>query len=109
VCRRLALAEGLSDELTANVRLGLVPARTAVELARLPRGNQDVVTVVVTQRGLTTHQTGNSALRENRATSRRRKSSGNGDPILASEALRAPAKHDHDEICTSPSCPRWLS
>ncbi len=57
VCRRLALAEGLSDELTASVRLGLVPARTAVELARLPRGNQDAAALVVTKRGLTTHQT----------------------------------------------------
>lgn len=57
VCRRLALAEGLSDELTASVRLGLVPARTAVELARLPCGNQDAATLVVTKRGLTTHQT----------------------------------------------------
>ncbi len=57
VCRRLALAEGLSDELTASVRLGLVAARTAVELSRLPCGNQDAVTRVVTQRGLTTQQT----------------------------------------------------
>jgi ParB-like chromosome segregation protein Spo0J len=56
VCRRLALAEGLSDELTASVRLGLVPARTAVELARLPRGNQDEVMGVITRRGLTTRQ-----------------------------------------------------
>ncbi len=57
VCRRLALAEGLSDDLTASVRLGLVSARAAAELARLPRGNQDSVTQVVTQRGLTTRQT----------------------------------------------------
>lgn len=57
VCRRLALAEGLSDELTASVRLGLVPATAAVELARLQRCNQDAVTQVVTRRGLTTRQT----------------------------------------------------
>lgn len=57
VCRRLALAEGLSDELTASVRLGLVPVRSAVELARLPRGNQDAVAREVTARGLTTRQT----------------------------------------------------
>ena len=57
VCRRLALAEGLSDELTASVRLGLVPVRSAVELGRLPRGNQDAVTREVTERGLTTRQT----------------------------------------------------
>ncbi len=57
VCRRLALAEGLSDELTASVRLGLVPVSSAVELGRLPRGNQDAVTREVTGRGLTTRQT----------------------------------------------------
>src|SRR6266540_2073878 len=37
VCRRLTLAESLSDQLTANVRLGLVSATAAVELARLQR------------------------------------------------------------------------
>lgn len=57
VCRRLALAEGLSDELTSNVRLGLLPATAAAELARLQRCNQDAVTQVVTRRGLTTRQT----------------------------------------------------
>src|SRR3990170_2626671 len=57
VCRRLALAESLSDELTASVRLGLVSATAAAELARLQRCNQDTVMRVVTQRGLTTRQT----------------------------------------------------
>jgi len=57
VCRRLALAEGLSDPLTASVRLGLVSATAAVELARLQRCNQERVTQVVTRRGLTTRQT----------------------------------------------------
>jgi hypothetical protein len=57
VCRRLALAESLSEELTASVRLGLVRATAAAELARLQRCNQDSVTRVVTQRGLTTRQT----------------------------------------------------
>lgn len=57
VCRKLSLAEGLSDELTASVRLGLVCARAAVELARLPRGNQDAPAKVVVRRGLTTRQT----------------------------------------------------
>ena len=41
VCRRLALAEDLSDELTASVRLGLISATAVRELTRLPRGNQD--------------------------------------------------------------------
>lgn len=56
VCRRLALAESLSDELSASVRLGLVSATAAVELARLQRCNQDAVLRVVIQRGLTTRQ-----------------------------------------------------
>jgi ParB-like chromosome segregation protein Spo0J len=57
VCRKLTLAEGLSDELTADVRLGLLPATAAVELARLQRCNQDSVAKVVMRRGLTTRQT----------------------------------------------------
>ena len=57
VCRRLALAEDLSDELTASVRLGLVSATAAAELTRLQRCNQDVVGAVVARRGLTTRQT----------------------------------------------------
>ena len=57
VCRKLTLAEGLSDELTGHVRLGLVCARAAVELARLPRCNQDAAARVVIRRGLTTRQT----------------------------------------------------
>lgn len=57
VCRRLTLAEGLSDALTANLRLGLLSATAAVELARLQRCNQDAVAQVVMRRGLTTRQT----------------------------------------------------
>jgi ParB-like chromosome segregation protein Spo0J len=57
VCRKLTLAEGLSDELTANVRLGLLPATAAVERARLQRCNQDAAAKVVIRRGLTTRQT----------------------------------------------------
>ena len=56
VCRKLTLAEGLSDELTASVQLGLVSATAAVELARLQRCNQDVVAQLVARRGLTTRQ-----------------------------------------------------
>jgi ParB-like chromosome segregation protein Spo0J len=58
VSRKVTLAEGLSDELTANVRLGLVSATAAVELARLQRCNQDAVAAHVIRRGLTTRQTG---------------------------------------------------
>jgi len=57
VCRRLALAEDLSDELTASVRLGLLSPTMCRELVRLPRGNQDAGAHVVARRGLTTRQT----------------------------------------------------
>jgi ParB-like chromosome segregation protein Spo0J len=57
VCRKLTLAEGLSDELTASVRLGLVSATAAVQMARLQRCNQDAAAKVVVRRGLTTRQT----------------------------------------------------
>ncbi len=54
VCRRLALAEDLEPGIAADVRLGLVPVRTAIALARLPRGNQAVAAAAVG--GLTTRQ-----------------------------------------------------
>jgi ParB-like chromosome segregation protein Spo0J len=57
VCRKLALAEGLTDEVTASLRLGLLSATAAAELSRLQRCNQDEVAQAVTQRGLTTRQT----------------------------------------------------
>lgn len=57
VCRKLTLAEGLSDELTADVRLGLLPATAAMELARLQRCNQDAAARAAIRRGLTTRQT----------------------------------------------------
>ena len=57
VCRRLTLAEGLSDGITASVRLGLLSATAAVELGRLQRCNQDVVGQAAARRGMTTRQT----------------------------------------------------
>ncbi len=56
VCRRLALAEDLSDVLTADLRLGLLSATTCRELVRLPRGNPAGGGKVVGPRGLTTRQ-----------------------------------------------------
>ncbi len=56
VNRRLLLAEGLSDALQADLRLGLLSASAGRELARLPRGNQDAVAAVIKQRGLTIKQ-----------------------------------------------------
>jgi ParB/RepB/Spo0J family partition protein len=57
VNRRIALAEALSVELQADLRLGLVDATTGRELARLPRGNQREVAAAVKRRGLSTRQT----------------------------------------------------
>lgn len=57
VCRRLALAEGLDETVEADVRLGLLAARAAYEVTRLPRGNQREVAEVVVRRGLTVAQT----------------------------------------------------
>lgn len=57
VCRRLQLAERLDQPLQDDMRLGLLRATTARELARLPRGNQGGVAEAVRQHGLTTRQT----------------------------------------------------
>lgn len=57
VCRRLMLAEGLATGVEADVRLGLLVASGAREIARLPRGNQEDCARVVVRRGLTTRQT----------------------------------------------------
>ncbi|RLB58590.1 MAG: hypothetical protein DRI90_16565 [Deltaproteobacteria bacterium] len=57
VNRRLLLAEGLSDEVQADLRLGLVTATAARQLARLPRGNQAKLAELVARRGLTSRQT----------------------------------------------------
>jgi len=56
VCRRLVLAEGLAEGVEASVRLGLISATAAREVARLPRGNQEVVAQLIARRGLTTRQ-----------------------------------------------------
>jgi ParB/RepB/Spo0J family partition protein len=57
VSRRLLLAEGLDDGVQVDVRLGLLAARTAEALCRLPRGNQQQAAEIVMKQGLTQHQT----------------------------------------------------
>ena len=47
----------LSDELAADVRLGLLSATAATELSRLQRCNQDAAAQVAARRGLTSRQT----------------------------------------------------
>lgn len=56
VCRRLTLAESLHEQVQADVRLGLVGARVASELGRLPCGNQPMASAVTQRRGLTVAQ-----------------------------------------------------
>lgn len=56
VCRRLMLAESLTDGVTADVRLGLLSATAAAELSRLQRCNQDEAAQAATRRGLTSRQ-----------------------------------------------------
>jgi ParB-like chromosome segregation protein Spo0J len=56
VCRRLTLAEGLHEQVQADVRLGLVGPRVASELGRLPCGNQPTAAAVAQRRGLTVAQ-----------------------------------------------------
>lgn len=55
-CRRLLLAEGLGDEVQADLRLGLLGVTMAREIVRLPRGNQGEVARLICRRGLTTRQ-----------------------------------------------------
>ena len=57
VSRRLLMCEELDEVVQADVRLGLLAARTAEALARLPRGNQREAAEAVMQHGLTHAQT----------------------------------------------------
>lgn len=56
VCRRLLLAERLVQTVQDDMRLGLVSATVAREVARLPRGNQERAAQVVRDHGLTSRQ-----------------------------------------------------
>ena len=56
VCRRLVLAEDLVEGVEASVRLGLLSATAAQEVARLQRCNQEACAQVIARRGLTTRQ-----------------------------------------------------
>lgn len=54
VSRRLSLVERLSADVQDDIRAGLVSITVAREVARLPRGNQGVVTAAIHHHGLTT-------------------------------------------------------
>jgi ParB-like chromosome segregation protein Spo0J len=57
VFRRLMLVEALDPIVQTDVRLGLIAPRAAVAVSRLPRGNQQAASAVVSRRGLTVRQT----------------------------------------------------
>jgi ParB-like chromosome segregation protein Spo0J len=57
VWRRLMLVESLEPAVQSQVRLGLIAARAAVAVSRLPRGNQIAASTVIVRRGLTVRQT----------------------------------------------------
>lgn len=57
VWRRLMLVESLEPVVQNDVRLGIIAARAAVAVSRLPRGNQQAASEVVVRRGLTVRQT----------------------------------------------------
>jgi ParB-like chromosome segregation protein Spo0J len=57
VWRRLVLVEALDTTVQVDVRMGLLAARAAVAVSRLPRGNQQAASAVVMRRGLTVRQT----------------------------------------------------
>jgi ParB/RepB/Spo0J family partition protein len=56
VSRRLLLVEALSPEVQMDVRLGLCSPTAAREVARLPRGIQQVVARLIARNGLSTRQ-----------------------------------------------------
>lgn len=57
VCRRLMLVSALDPAVQGDVRLGVLSARAAVVVSRLPRGNQHAAAGLVIRRGLTVRQT----------------------------------------------------
>lgn len=58
VCRRIALAERLHEEVQTHIRLGLLGQVCGRELSRLPRGNQAAALACVLHNRLTSRQTG---------------------------------------------------
>jgi ParB-like chromosome segregation protein Spo0J len=57
VSRRLLLVEALAPEVQMDVRLGLVSPTAAREVARLPRGIQQMVARTIAQHGMSTRAT----------------------------------------------------
>jgi len=55
-CRRLSLAERLTEAVADDVRAGLISPTVARELGRLPRGNQADVATSIRRHGLTSRE-----------------------------------------------------
>ncbi|MBW2328770.1 MAG: ParB N-terminal domain-containing protein [Deltaproteobacteria bacterium] len=79
VSRRIALIERLCDEAKNSIKLGLIPVSMGRDLARLPRGNQELLIEIIHKHHLTCRET--------------RK--------IASALLMRP-KHEHASILASP-------
>lgn len=83
VCRRLRLAEALEPTLQEDLRLGLLSASAARELARLPRGNQLRAAEAVRDHQLTSHQSAHLIERLLETT----------DPLAVREVLTDPLRY----------------
>jgi ParB-like chromosome segregation protein Spo0J len=91
VCRRLRLAEALEPALQDDVRLGLLSATAARELARLPRGNQSRAAGAVRDHQLTSRQSA-QLIERLRATT---------DPIAVREVLADPLRYLTAEVASA--------
>jgi ParB-like chromosome segregation protein Spo0J len=99
VCRRLQLAERLEAGVVEDMRLGLVSATVARELARLPRGNQGPVAESIRLHALTSRQAAEVISRM----------LGAGDDAAGAELLADPMRflsHETHRIEPSSSDPR---
>jgi ParB-like chromosome segregation protein Spo0J len=97
VCRRLRLAEALDPALQDDLRLGLLSATAARELARLPRGNQPRAAEAVRDHQLTSRQSA-QLIERLLATA---------DPLAVREVLADPLRYLGAEAASSaPRDPR---
>ena len=87
VSRRLKLVESLEENLQNDVRLGLLSATTARELAQLPRGNQQRAAQAINDHQLSTRQCASLVQRLRKTR----------DPQAISEILGDPLSYLADE------------
>lgn len=96
VCRRLALAERLDADIQEDIRLGLLSATMARDLARLPRGNQRTVAQAARDNQLSSRQVAQLVNALVGAEEPAAKEALLADPLryLASASPRAPGQGD---------------